>query len=179
MASAAVMAAAAARVAAWSATRILGLNAGGAVPRRNTPLLAIAYPVCDEEQITIGAPGSNDCRETGASRVVLSIPAGPGLGTWPAAIDMLRAALRGQSFGGVVTWAAPPPTVDDRADSGAYFELSLAVPDQYDALGRCWDGAPPKTPNVRFGWGAEGLLASHTGPKQMMTSCRCRSLNDR
>ena len=136
MASAAVMAAVSARIAAaWTATPILALNVGGDVPRRNTAFLAVEYPLADEEQITIGAPGANVFRETGAFRVVLSVPAGAGLGAWPAAVDALRAALRGRSFGGVVTGAVPPPTVSDRSDSGAYCELSFAVPYRFDLVG--------------------------------------------
>ena len=136
MASAAVMAAVEAYVAAhWTATPIVGLNAGGGVPRRNTPFMAIEYPIADEEQISIGAPGSNVFRETGAFRIVLLIPAGVSLGTWPAAIDALRAALRGKSFGGLVTWAVPPPTLSERSDRGAYLEMSFVVPYRFDTLG--------------------------------------------
>lgn len=140
MASASVMTALdAAIAAAWSHTPIMGPNEAGALPDDGTALLIVTYPVADETMLTVGAPGANVWREEGAVRVVLSVPVGMGLAldgvSWPERIDALRAALRGKVFGGVVTYEAPPPATNDQSDRGAYFDLSFAVPYQFDLIG--------------------------------------------
>lgn len=137
MASRAVMDAVEARVAAYWAARtpIFGTNQQGSVPNDGSPFLQIEFPVADEEQITIGAPGANVFRETGAFRVVLSAPIGAGRDPYADWMDGLRAFVRGKQFGAVNTWAPSPVATNDQSDDGAYFLLSFATPFYADLLG--------------------------------------------
>lgn len=138
MASAAVMTAIESAVAAnWTHTPIVAPNGGGSVPDDGSAYLIIQYPVAVERMISIGSPGSNVWREEGGVRIVLNIQAGTGLGSWPARIDALRAALRGKTFadGAITTWEASPTASDDRNDDGAYYVMSFAVAYQADLIG--------------------------------------------
>lgn len=137
MASAAVMAAVDAKIAAnWPHCPIRALNAAdGAVPADRGAFLVVQYPVAAEDQASIGAPGSNLWREEGAFRVALAVPRGKGLGAWPGRLDALRAALRGQVFDGVRTYNADPPVIDDGSDRGAFVLLSFAVAYEFDVFG--------------------------------------------
>ena len=137
MASTAVMAAIEERlVTSWAHTPIRTPNpASGSVPDDGSAFLMVSYPVADEEQMSIGSPGSNVWREGGAVRFVLAIPAGTGLGEWPARLDELRAAFRGQAFGGLRTYAATPPINDGRTDDDSYHLVSFAVAYDHDLLG--------------------------------------------
>ncbi len=136
MSSASVMSAVAARLAAnWTHTPIIGPNLGGSVPADGSAFLAVTYPVSDETMISAGAPGSNLFREEGAFRLVLAVPAGLGLDPYLAWIDELRAVFRAVTFSGVLTWEAPPASIDDEADDGGYLRLSIAIPYRFDILG--------------------------------------------
>lgn len=139
MASKVVMDAVEARLAtAWAAivsTSVVGINIGGVPPADGSPFLTIEYPVANEEQISIGSPGSNVFRETGAFRIILSVPTGSGRDPYAGYLDSLRAAFRGQSFGGVNCWAPSPMATNDRSENGAYFEMSFAVPYYTDIFG--------------------------------------------
>jgi Bacteriophage related domain of unknown function len=136
MASDAVMTAVEARIsAAWTHTPVVTPNgATGMVPSDNTAFLAVSYPVANDEQISIGAPGNNVFREAGAFRVVLSIPVSGGRGSYVAWLDALRANLRNAEFSGVRCWAPNSVTTNDQSDNGGYFELSFATPYFYDYL---------------------------------------------
>ena len=135
MASSAVSTAVEARVAAgWTRAPIVDPNKGDEVPSDNSAFLTITYPVADEQQISVGAPGSNVFRETGAFRFVLAVPSQTPLGTYLGWMDELRGLFRSASFAGVETWSAPPVTIDDRNDSGGYFNLSFSVPYQFDTF---------------------------------------------
>ncbi|MFG1184370.1 phage tail terminator-like protein [Xanthobacter aminoxidans] len=141
MASFAVMAAVNARLdAVWSRTLVRYPNAADAadgiqVPADKSPFLAVQYPLADEEQITVGAPGHNVFREEGVIRFVLQIPRGAGVEEYSGWLDELRAAFRGKQFGGVTTYAASPATLDDRNEDGGYWALSCAVPYKFDLFG--------------------------------------------
>jgi hypothetical protein len=142
VASLAVMTAVESLIAAsWPHTPIKALNYVGTVPDDGSAFLTVTYPVATETLISVGAPGANIYREEGAFRVALAIPIGHGVNAaaapWAQRIDTLRAALRGKLFGGGagVTWEASPPIVNDENDSGAYFELSFAVPYRFDVAG--------------------------------------------
>lgn len=138
MASAAVMTAVRARLdALWTRTPVRYPNDatspdGLQVPAAKTPFLMVQYPVATEDQITIGAPGSNVFREEGAIRLVLQIPRGAGVDEFSGWIDELRAMFRARQFGGVTTFAASPAVLDDRNDAGSYWALSCAIPYQFD-----------------------------------------------
>jgi hypothetical protein len=141
MASKLVMDAVEARLAAnWTNTPIDLPNLTGAVPAAGTPFLALEYPVANEEQISVGSPGANVFRESGAFRITLSIPIGAGRvdpvtgQDYVGWLDALRAIFRGQTFAGVKTWAPSPVTINDKSDDGAFFVLSFAVPYYADGL---------------------------------------------
>lgn len=134
MASAAVIAAVKARLDAfWTHTDIFYPNEEQQVPSTGSWLL-VQFPVANEDQITVGAPGSNVFREEGAIRFVLRIPRGRGLTDYSGWVDDLRAHFRGRQFGGVTTYAASPPVFDDSSEDGKSWALSCAVPYQYDVF---------------------------------------------
>jgi hypothetical protein len=140
MASKAVMDAVAAELAsAWGAIaasiRIIPPNDVAAVPADGSAFLAYEFPLASEDQITIGAPGDNVFRETGAFRIVLCAPIGSGVDPWAGYVDALRAAFRARQFSGVNCWAPSPPAIDNQSDRGAYFEFSFAIPYYFDLAG--------------------------------------------
>ncbi|GIQ73190.1 hypothetical protein [Bradyrhizobium sp. RD5-C2] len=95
--------------------------------------LVLQFPVANERQITIGAPGANVWREEGAFRLVLSVRTGDPLAPATMLIDQARAIFRGKQFSGVTTYA-PSPAVqgDPQFVGGTRVELSSAVPYQSD-----------------------------------------------
>lgn len=132
MASAPVMAAVRARLGSWARCPVELPNEGEQAPAGTDPYLLIQYPVATEEQITVGAPGANVFREEGVIRLVLYIPRGAGVDDYAAWVDELRSLFRAGQFGGVTTFAASPPILDDRSDTGKYWSLSCAIPYQFD-----------------------------------------------
>lgn len=142
MASMLVMNAVEARLAAnWpNSPPIVLPNKASSVPDDGSAFLTLEYPIANEEQISVGSPGANVFRETGAFRLTLSIPIGVGR-VDPATsqdmvgwMDALREVFRGQTFSGVKTWAPSPIATNDKSDDGAYFELSFATPYYFDNL---------------------------------------------
>lgn len=132
MASAAVMSAVKTRLDAfWTRTPIYYPNAAQQVPATGSHLL-VQFPVSDEEQITVGAPGNNVFREEGAIRFVLNAPRGAGADDYATWMDELRAHFRGKQFSGLTTWAASPPVFDDDSEAGKVWRLSCVIPYQYD-----------------------------------------------
>lgn len=133
MASASVMAAVAARIGAtWSGFPVFDANTVGDPPTEGSRFLTIQYPVADEEQITIGAPGNNVFRETGTIRFVFNIPRGIGVASDAVLLDGLRALFRSKQFDGVTTYAPSPSILDDGNDNGNYWALTSVVPYQFD-----------------------------------------------
>lgn len=132
MASKAVMDAVAARVAAgWSRTPVTIPNVDATVPSDASAFLTVEFPVANETQMSVGAPGANVFREEGAIRFSLSMPVGRGFNPWLGYMDELRSLFRDQTFAGVDTFETPPPSIDRSAD-GAYREMSFSVAYQYD-----------------------------------------------
>lgn len=132
MASAAVMQAVRARLEAhWTRCPVFHPNAEAETPADGSVFLAVQYPVAREEQMSIGAPGDNIFRESGAIRLVLQVPAGSGVEAWAAWLDELRALFRAKRFDGVRTYAPSSSATDDRSRTGGYWALSTAIP--YDA----------------------------------------------
>lgn len=101
-------------------------------PTNGGAFLIVEYPIANEEQITIGKPGANLYRETGAIRFVLEVPQGRGLSLYLGWIDELRDLFRGRVFSGIYTWHASPAVTADESDSSGYFRLSFSVPYTYD-----------------------------------------------
>lgn len=136
MAQAAVVTAVAARLAAsFARCPVAGINLQGDTPADGSPFLTVEYPIANEQQITIGSPGANVFRETGAIRFVLAIQLGTGVKQGMDWADELRALFRGQQFASVNTWAPTSPVLDDANDTGNYWRLTFAVPYYFDFVG--------------------------------------------
>lgn len=135
MASLAVMTAVETRLAnGWTYAPVITPNTISTPPADGGPFLAVTYPVANEEQKSIGAPGSNVFREHGAFRFVLSVPFGSGLAQWGPWIEELRTLFRNQQFDGVTTWEADPPAINEQSDDLTRTELSIAVVYKYDGF---------------------------------------------
>jgi hypothetical protein len=129
MAGKVVIDAVSARLAAnWTLTTIIDDDSSGLGTGDGSPYVAVEYPVSVENQITIGAPGNNVFRESGAFRIVLVSPTGTGLSQPLAWIDLLRAIFRGKQFSGVTTYAPSPGIVDNSNYVGGKFIISCSVP---------------------------------------------------
>lgn len=129
MASSALMTAVTNRLAAnWTATPIVPDDTTGLGPDAGPPYVTVQYPVAREEQITIGAPGNNVFRETGAFRLVLVSPVGQGATQPIALMDQLRALFRGKQFDHVTTFAPSPAVIDTSNYQAGTFVVSSAVP---------------------------------------------------
>lgn len=135
MAQAAVVTAVLQRLAAnFTRCPIAGINMQGDTPGDASPFLAVEFPVASEQQITIGSPGANTYRETGAILFVLSIRRGRGIDQGMGWAGELAALFRGKQFSGVNTREARSPVLDDRNDSGAYWRLTFPVNYYFDFL---------------------------------------------
>lgn len=122
-----------ARLAAnWTATAIVADDTVDGGPPDGSPYVTVQYPVAQENQITIGAPGNNVFRETGAFRIVLNSPSGTGKDQVLVWMDQIRSIFRSKQFNGVTTFA-PSPGIESNANYIAgRFLLTCAVPYQFD-----------------------------------------------
>ncbi len=138
MAQQAVMAAVEQRLSAlWTNCPVDTANQGGLPPA--APFLDVQYPVANEQQISIGSPGAQLFRETGAIRFVLSIQPGSGADWAVTWMDQLRALFRAKQFAAtgqptVNTWAPAPVILDDRNTVGGFWQLSFSVPYYFDFI---------------------------------------------
>jgi hypothetical protein len=115
--------------ASWTVTAIIEDDTTGQGTPDGSPYVTVEYPVAREDQITIGAPGSNVFRESGVIRLVMSFQTGGGLTQPLALMDQLRALFRGKQFDGVTTFAPSPAIVDPPTNyQGGRFKMSSAVP---------------------------------------------------
>jgi hypothetical protein len=129
MAGSSVVAAVSARLKEnWTLCAIIDDDASGQGTGDGSPYVTLEYPVANENQITIGAPGNNVFREDGAVRIVLVSPTGTGIDQPLAWMDQLRALFRGKQFGGVTTYAPSPPAVDNSNYIGGKYVISSSVP---------------------------------------------------
>lgn len=115
-------------VANWTATAIVDDDTTGQGTGDGSPYVTVEYPVSVENQITIGSPGNNVFRESGAFRIVLISQTGTGISQPLAWIDQLRAIFRGKQFGGVTTYAPSPGVVDNSNYVAGKFVISCSVP---------------------------------------------------
>lgn len=121
---------------AWPYTPIRLPNDGtGSPPATGEAILDLEFPIGDEEQASIGSPGADIWRETGAARFVLWVPIGTGLGEWSARLDDLRRAFRGKLLGEVRMRAATPPIPFGPDDAGAFNLFSFSVAYEFDLVG--------------------------------------------
>lgn len=129
MAGKVVVDAVSARLAAnWTQTAIIDDDSSGQGTGDGSPYVTIEYPVSREDQITVGSPGNNVFRESGAFRIVLVSQIGTGLSQPLAWIDQLRVIFRGKQFNGVTTYAPSPAAVDNSNYVGGKFVVSSSVP---------------------------------------------------
>ena len=137
MASAPVMAAVRDHLAAvWSHTPIrLPNDAAGTPPADGSAILELEFPVGDEEQASIGSPGGDIWRETGAARFILWLPVGAGTEGWDDRLDDLRRAFRGKQLGEVRMHSATPPIPFGPDDTGAFNLFSFSVAYEFDLVG--------------------------------------------
>ncbi|GEP12821.1 phage tail terminator-like protein [Methylobacterium gnaphalii] len=119
----------------WDKCPVYGVNLQGDTPDDAGPFLQVSYPVANGEQLTVGAPGQNVYRETGAFRITVNAERGGGIAEGLAWADELAALFRGKEFGGVQTFAPSSPAIDDRNDQGNYYALSIAIEYQADIFG--------------------------------------------
>ena len=107
---------------------VLGLNSRDQVPADKTAFIVVEYPVANDSQITIGAPGSQVFRESGAFRIIINVSIGGGESQGRGWADELRTLFRGKQFSGVTTWAPTTPVSVDSDQRGAYWQLAFVVP---------------------------------------------------
>lgn len=116
--------------------QVLGPNDLSQVPTDGTPFLTIQYPLSiPADQKSIGSPGNNLWRESGAIRFVISSTANQGVqqaNNWCGEIATL---FRGKQFDGVNTWGPSSPLMDNSNSNGNYFLLTFAVPYYFDFFG--------------------------------------------
>lgn len=131
-----VVAAVTARLAAnWSTTPIVLPNDTQAQPPSDgSAFVSVQFPVADAQIIGMAAAGARPLRETGAIRLVVSVPRGDGLTTGLTYCEQLAALFRLQTFSGVVCFEAKPPIDNDSSDNGAYWVLSISIIYQFDYL---------------------------------------------
>lgn len=134
MASQMVMDAVEARLSAWTRCPIIGFNTVGEPPADASEFLRVQFPVVDETQISVGAPGSQLFREEGGIWFALCIPVGKSIKPYGAWIDELRDLFRAKQFDGVSTYEAPPATQDNDAENGNYVRQSFVVEYYADIL---------------------------------------------
>lgn len=121
--------------ALWNKCPVRGLNA----PNRSTspagePYLQVEYPASLTRQISIGAPGANTYRTEGGFVLVLAVERGTGLKAWLAWTRELVGLFRSQTFDGLRCFEPAEPSIDGSNASGEWFELSVAVPYEFDFL---------------------------------------------
>lgn len=129
MASAVVRAAFLARVAAhWTATPVRSAGEGLQPPADGSGLLYVEFPIGQEEQTSIGAPGANIQTETGVARCVYMAPKTSDVAAATAALDALRVHFRSQRFGpeGRILALSPSPP-SEPWPVGAWQEISFST----------------------------------------------------
>lgn len=110
--------------------RVLGLNDSQDLrPTNGAPFLVVEYPVANEKWMSVGSPGSNQFKELGAFRIIVSEQRSRGKARALGWIDELRTLFRGQQFlsGALICFEASPSVLNDSSDLGNYFEFSTIV----------------------------------------------------
>jgi hypothetical protein len=116
----------------WSTTAIVDPDVTDSGPADGSAYVTIEYPSSKENQITIGSPGNNVWRESGAFRIVLNSPSGQSAIAMLVLMDQLRAIFRGKQFSGVTIFAPSPGFITQANYQAGRFIVSCAVPYQYD-----------------------------------------------
>lgn len=112
----------------WTLCLVVDDDTTGQGPGDGSAYVTLEFPVAVENQITIGSPGANVFRESGAFRIKLVTPTGIGLSQPTDWIDQLRAIFRGKQFSGVTTYAPSPGVIDNSNYQAGKFVISTACP---------------------------------------------------
>lgn len=127
MASGAVATAVEARLRAqWITTPIFIDNEFDQAPQPPAPHVVLEFPGGAAQQVSVGAPGNNRFRETGAFMVHVMVPSGDGPVLARTYADQIAVIFRAQSFSGVNCWAPFPPQESERSN-GAYWGASFGT----------------------------------------------------
>lgn len=119
----------------WTLCAVVDDDTTGQGPGDGSAYVTLEFPVAVENQITIGSPGANVFRESGAFRIKLVSPTGVGLAQPTDWIDQLRAIFRGKQFSGVTTYAPSPSVIDNSNYLAGKFVISSSVPYYLDLFG--------------------------------------------
>lgn len=121
----------------WTATPVIKMNDSQSLPPKSgAEYVEVVYPVANETQMSIGAPGANVWREIGAFQVRLYSTRGAGLSAAITKADALAVLFRGQRIAanmecGEVDSAA----LHDDNDRGNYFVVGVIVNYFHDLIG--------------------------------------------
>jgi hypothetical protein len=107
---------------------VIGVNTLGTPPADGSSFIEVQYPVANEIHVGMAAVGNRTFRESGAFRLILSIPRGQGIAQGLDWADQLRVLFRAKQFSGVSCLAPNPAFIDNSNDTGNYFVLSIVVP---------------------------------------------------
>lgn len=129
-----ISAAVEARLAAqWDKCPVRGLNSPNRkTPAEGGPYLQIEYPVSVTDQISNGTPGRNTKRIEGAFVLVLAVERGTGFRPWLEWTKELATLFRGETFDGLRCFEPAEPSGAGSNGDGAWFEMSFAVPYEFD-----------------------------------------------
>ena len=121
----------------WTATPIVKMNdSESKPPALGAQYIQATYPLANEEQVSIGAPGNNRWRETGAFQIKVYGKRGSGLSDTLTKADALAALFRGQRIAADMQCnEASTAVLQDDNDQGNYFVAGVIVNYNHDLLG--------------------------------------------
>lgn len=106
---------------------VIGPNETGDADPAGGMFIAVEFPLANEDQMTIGAPGQNVWREEGVFRIIIAAERNSGLNQALSWADELAARFRGASFDGVQCWAVTSSQMDARNEESGWYRLAVAV----------------------------------------------------
>lgn len=110
-----------------TALPVVALNGQGETPLDGSPFIEIEYPVRNESQRTLGAPGANHFKEEGVFRIIVNERRTIGTQRVRAWITELRALFRGQFIDPVQCFEASGAVINNGNDLGNYWQMSFTV----------------------------------------------------
>lgn len=132
MASKAVVDAVKAMLASFTTVPLIDPNTGSETPADGGAFMTLQFPISGEDHIGMADVGNRTFRESGAIRLVLSVPRGQGIdqaGEW---CETLRDLLRAKQVGHLRTRSPSPANQNDDNDQGQYYVLSIVCEYDYD-----------------------------------------------
>lgn len=122
----------------WGKATIVEMYNDTAIPPKELqPWVAAQFPGGTEEQMSIGAPGSNTWREDGTIFIHYVVPTGTGIRDSLLAAEELRDLFRGKIISGVNFYRADPPSAEKGATiltGGNWYGVSFAVDYDFDYI---------------------------------------------